>query len=395
MKNNSMHTTTPRQRGRGSTQVLAAATMTAAALAFLAGCSSKAEDAPKAAATPSNVTLTAAQRQHIQLYAVEAATFHKSIQASGTVDFDNDQATSVLAPFSGPVTRLLVSPGDHVNKGDPLALVASADFAAAVSAYRKALVTARTARKVADADKDMVQHNGVSAREEEQAQTDAASAEADSEAALQALVSMQVSPQAIKAVEQGKSLARIEGMIRSPISGTVVERLITPGQLLQAGSTPCFSVADLSRVWVIAQIFGADPGAVRLGDTAEIDAGAGKTIPGKVTNIAGLVDPVTRAVGVRVAVDNPDGLLKKQMYVRVQIQSQQESSGLMVPVSAILRDDETLPFVYVSRPDGSFARQRVTLGYRSGDRYEVADGLKAADQVVVDGGIFVQFMQSQ
>jgi cobalt-zinc-cadmium efflux system membrane fusion protein len=79
----------------------------------------------------------------------------------------------------------------------------------------------------------------------------------------------------------------------------------------------------------------------------------------------------------------------------VLIQAHQESSGLLVPVSAILRDDENLPFVYLVQPDGSFARQHVTLSYRTGDQYDIATGLQAGDQIVVDGGIFVQFMQNQ
>jgi cobalt-zinc-cadmium efflux system membrane fusion protein len=83
------------------------------------------------------------------------------------------------------------------------------------------------------------------------------------------------------------------------------------------------------------------------------------------------------------------------MYVRVLIHSQQETSGLLVPVSAILRDDENLPFVYVAQPDESFARRHVTLGYRAGDQYDITAGLEAGDQVVVDGGIFVQFQQNQ
>ncbi len=112
-------------------------------------------------------------------------------------------------------------------------------------------------------------------------------------------------------------------------------------------------------------------------------------------NISALVDPDTRSVVVRVVVENPGDFLKKQMYVRVLIQARQESTGLLVPVSAILRDDENLPFVYVVQPDGSFARQHVTLGYRSGDQYDIPAGLKAGDQIVVDGGIFVQFMQNQ
>jgi cobalt-zinc-cadmium efflux system membrane fusion protein len=120
-----------------------------------------------------------------------------------------------------------------------------------------------------------------------------------------------------------------------------------------------------------------------------------KNFSGKVDNISALVDPDTRSVIVRVVTENPAQYLKKQMYVRVLIHAREESSGTLVPVSAILHDDENLPFVYLTQPDGSFARQHVTLGYRSGDQYDVADGLKAGDQIVVDGGIFVQFMQTQ
>jgi cobalt-zinc-cadmium efflux system membrane fusion protein len=96
-----------------------------------------------------------------------------------------------------------------------------------------------------------------------------------------------------------------------------------------------------------------------------------------------------------VQVDNPGGLLKKQMYVRVAIRSGKTTHGLLVPVAAVLRDDDNLPFVYVAQADGSFARRHVTLGYRDGDRYVIAAGLRAGDRVVVDGGIFVRFMQDQ
>jgi cobalt-zinc-cadmium efflux system membrane fusion protein len=200
----------------------------------------------------------------------------------------------------------------------------------------------------------------------------------------------------IKDIEDGHAVTRIDGIIRSPIAGTVVEKLISPGQLLQAGTTPCFTVADLSKVWVTAQVFGSTLSSIRVGDTSDVQTDfAAKMLSGKVDNIAALVDPNTRAVGVRVVVDNPNGLLKKQMYVRVLIHSSEESSGLLVPVSAVLRDDENLPFVYVAQANGSFARAHVTLGYRDADRYEITDGLHAGDQIIVDGGLFVQFMQSQ
>jgi len=175
------------------------------------------------------------------------------------------------------------------------------------------------------------------------------------------------------------------------------QRAVEPvGELLQAGTTPTFTVADLSRVWVLAQISPSEQPSVGLGDRADVDTGVGgRTVSGAVANISAEVNPDTRAVIARVVVDNPGGLLKKQMYVRVRIQARRESAGVLVPVSAILRDDENLPFVYVARRAGDYARRPVTLGSRVGDQYNIPEGLRAGDRVVVDGGLFVQFMESQ
>ena len=185
----------------------------------------------------------------------------------------------------------------------------------------KALATAKTNRRLADLDKDLIEHHGVAQREADQAETDAVNAEADRDAALQALVSLNVNPQTIKDIQEGRPIARAAGIIRSPIAGTVVEKLITPGELLQAGTTPCFTVANLSRVWVMAQVFGSDLASVSVGDSAEVLPGTdSKGFSGTVDNISALVDPDTRSVAVRVVADNPGNALKKQMYVRVLIQ---------------------------------------------------------------------------
>lgn len=397
MKNKLFPGMRPTERCKFPRTLAVAAVAVAASVSFT-GCSPKADaNVQTTSATVTNVTLTAAQRQRIRLYTVAPTQFRKTTDTTGTVDFDNDQATSVLAPFGGPVSRLLVSLGAEVKAGDPLAEVDSPDFAAALSAYRKAIATAETLRRVADADKDLVAHDGVAPREAEQAQTDAVNAEADRAAARQALVSLNIDPQAIKDIEEGRPVSHPGGIIRSPIAGTVVEKLITPGQLLAAGTTPCFTVADLSRVWVMTQVFGSDLTAVSVGDPAEVETGIAATnnFSGTVDNISALVNPDTRSVLVRVVVENPKDFLKKQMYVRVRIQAKQESTGLLVPVSAILRDDENLTFVYVAQADDSFARRHVTVGYRTGDQSDITEGLQAGDQIVVDGGLFIQFVQSQ
>jgi cobalt-zinc-cadmium efflux system membrane fusion protein len=341
-----------------------------------------------------NVRLTAAQRRHIHIVAVAPWAFRRTVRAPGTVDYDNEQATVVMSPFNGLLTRLLVSLGQHVGKGQPLAIVQSADFASAAGAYRKAVVTARNARRVAEVDKDLAAHNGISQREAAQAQTDSAAAEADRAAALQALGAQGVDAGTIRGIEAGRNPSG--AVVRAPIAGTVVDRPATPGQLLQGGTTPLVTVANLSRVWVLAQVPNSDVANVAAGDPAEVDAGAGVgTYHGIVDNILASVDPNSRAVIARIVLANPGALLKRQMYVDVSIHSARESTGLVVPVSAVLRDDQNLPFVYVAMADGSFARRHVTLGDRDGERYQVTEGLAAGDRVVVDGAIFLQFMQNQ
>ena len=368
------------------------------ATVLLAGCSPPAESPPATATSvvASNVTLTAAQRQRVRLESATTSQFRRTIETTGTVGFDNDRATTVLAPISGPAVRLVVSLGAEVKAGDTLAVIDSPDFAAAISGYRKGVATARNARRIADLDEQLFKNDAIARRDVEQAQTDAVNAEADRDAALTQLHSLGVDEQTITNIQRSLPVTNTWGSIRAPVDGTVVEKLITPGQLLQAGTTPCFTVADLSQMWVMANIFESDLASVQVGDEAEVITGAStNSFAGKVDNISAIIDPNTRAIGVRVAARNPGGVLKKQMYVRVLIHSSHEVNGILAPVSAVLRDSENLPFVYVSRPDGGFERRALTLGSRVGDRYAITSGLQAGDPVVVDGGLFVQFLQNQ
>jgi cobalt-zinc-cadmium efflux system membrane fusion protein len=368
----------------------------AVAFTSLAGCSSGTPDASPQANTPQNVTLTAVQRQSIHLLTVEPSSYRTTITTTAVVDFDRDRATTVLAPFSGPVTRVPVALGDHVAAGQALAMVNSPDFTIAVGAYRKSLITAAAAEAVATNDRFLYAHQAISQRENADAQAAAVSADADRTAALQGLVALHVDPRTIAAIRGDKPLTLGQGMIRAPIAGTVVEKSIAPGQMLAAGTTPCFTIADTSRMWVMAQVFGAEIVQVHVGDAATVDVGDGEApLVGSVTNVAAVVDPDTRSVGARVQVDNPDGILKRQMYVQVHIQSHEQYRGLLIPVSAVLRDDENLPFVYVLAADGSYARRSVTLGVRVGERFVIPQGLQPGDQAVVDGGIFLRFIETQ
>jgi cobalt-zinc-cadmium efflux system membrane fusion protein len=371
---------------------LPAPALTLALALLLGGCGAAAPEPPPAPGPHAGeVRLTPEQRRNIRTERVTVLPFQRTVEATGTVAFDQNRSTQVLAPISGPVTRLLAGVGDRVRRGQPLAVVASPDFAADVSALRKTEAAARNARRIADTDALLFKNDAIARREMEQAQNDAVAAESDRDAALEQLRALGVDDQMLAAIRDNRPVEHRGGVLRSPIAGTVVERLVTPGQLLQGGTTPCFTIADLSRVWVLAHVFEADLPFVAAGDPAEVLPAAGRPpLPGKVTYIAALVDPGTRAVAVRVEAANPGEALKRDLYVQVAVHSQRESRGLLVPVSAVLRNDENLPFVYVAHADGTFARRRVRLGARSGDRQEITAGLQAGESVVADGGLFLQ-----
>jgi cobalt-zinc-cadmium efflux system membrane fusion protein len=364
--------------------------------AVLPGCGGGTTTTVDPAARPATMTLPREQLDRIRTEVIQPATFSRTIEVTGTVAFDSERATQVIAPISGPVSRLLVAVGDRVKAAQPLALVTSPDFAAAVGAYRKADATARNAIRIADLDEQLFANDAIARRELEQAQTDAVTAQADRDAALQQLRSLGVSEATITDIRKNASVTMPTGAIRAPLQGTVVERFITPGQLVQAGATPCFTVADLSVVWVMADVFESDLPFVALGDPAEVTTGASNDpLRGKVTNISALVDPDTRAIAVRITTPNPGEVLRKDMYARVAIRSRRPLTGLLVPVSAILRDDENLPFVYIENADASFSRRSVTVRYRVGNREEVTAGLSPGERVVVEGALFMQFAQSQ
>jgi len=117
-------------------------------------------------------------------------------------------------------------------------------------------------------------------------------------------------------------------------------------------------------------------------------------VPAKVDYIASLADPDTKAVQVRLVAPNNNGLLRKDLFVRVQIHAAANRRGTLVPVSSVMRDDQNLPFVFVAQGN-AYVRRRVDLGTRVGDKYEVTSGLNKNDQVVAEGALFLQFAESQ
>ena len=339
------------------------------------------------------LSLTPEQRQRIHLVTEESVTFQPIVEATASVAFNGDRTTSVLSPVSGPATRSVGLPGMIVKRGQPLAYVSSPDFADAIATYRKAQTAYKNAKRIADRDSALFQNDALARGELEQAQSDAAAAEADLEAAVQDLRALGVEESQLSGLGRATNM---EAIIRAPLDGTVVEKLISEGQLLQAGSTPCFTVTDLSTMWVMANVFANDLHDVAVGQTVQIFAGGSdKPINGKVDYIASLADPGTNAVSVRIVAPNGNQLLRRDLFVRVEIRSNIVHHGLLVPVASVLLDEQSLPFVFIANKAGGFTRRRITRGHRVDDHFEVTSGLVAGDQVVAEGALFIQFAESQ
>lgn len=341
-------------------------------------------------------SVTPAQRARLHLVTVQPTRYQPVVQTTGTVAFNGDRSTPVLSDVSGPALRIFVDPGAVVHRGDPLATVSSPDFATAVAQFRKAQSASGNLSRIATLDAQLFKNDALARRELEQAQTDAAAAAADRDAAIQQMRALGVGATEIADIVNNRSTAPLVATIRAPIDGTVVERLISPGQLLTAGTTQAFTVADLSTVWVLASVFPDNLRDVAVGETADVVTDASPTpLTGRVAYIASLVDSASNAVSVRLLVPNRGLLLRRGMFVRVGIHAAREQTDILVPVSAVLRDEQNLPFVFVAAPDGSFGRRRVTLGQQVGDQYALRTGLAPGDQVVAEGALFLQFAETQ
>ncbi|HEV2118223.1 MAG TPA: efflux RND transporter periplasmic adaptor subunit, partial [Terriglobales bacterium] len=242
--------------------------------------------------------------------------------------------------------------------------------------------------------KDLYAHNAIAERDLQAAESVRTQAQADMVAAQQALTIIGISnPETVIS----KTVSP-EVPLLAPLGGEVVERLVSPGQVVQAGNTQCFTISDMSTVWVLANVFQDDLAYVHVGDPVIITTSTypGQEFRGKISYVAEGMDPASRTVQARVVTQNPGRRLKKDMYVTVTVAAGAIKNALTLPDSAVLRDAENQPFVYVSvnSANHQFARRMVRLGESNHGVTEILDGVKPGEQVVGDGSLFLQFANS-
>ena len=365
--------------------------------AFLTACGNveKVEGKTPVESRPSGgelLTVSQDQLQRLGIAPVERRTFPITVQTTGTVDWDADHTTQAITQVNGPISRILVDLGMRVKAGDPLLYVSSPDVANAISAYRKARNRELLTKRVVDRMKELLEHGVVALKDVQSSEADYNDAITDVQTSLQALKIFGITKQEIDTADQQGAPIGAELAVRAPIGGVVVQKLVSPGQVVQAGSTACFVLSDISTVWVQGHIFDRDLPSVRVGDAVdENNAASGRTFHGQVAYVGAFVDPATRTTPVRIVTRNPEGLLKKDMFVEAVVHTSTQKNLLSVPLSAVLRDDKNEPIVYVEAEPGKFARRSVTIGLQQDGAVAVTSGLQEGEKVVTEGSLFLQF----
>lgn len=371
-------------------------------IAFVvAGCGSNGhESASKmtsyaSADTESQATLFAVpqdQMSHIQIVTIAAHPITRTLRLSGQVSYNGFKTTPVISAVGGPVSRVLAFPGQHVDAREPLLEVTSPDFSLLRASYLKAKDSYDVANKNYARSQDLYAHHAIAEADLLASESAKNQAQADLTAAEQSLRILGITH--LEKVADASPNAEIP--LLAPISGEVVDRECSPGQLLQAGATQCFTISDMSTVWVLVNVYQNQLAFIHSGDPVSVQTDAYPTVfHGKISYLAPAVDPNTRTLQARIVTDNPGDKLKNQMYVTATVVAGTIRNAISVPVASVLRDSENQPFVYVQTGATQFSRRMVEIGETQDGQIEVLHGLSPGEKVVADGSLFLQFQNSQ
>lgn len=351
---------------------------------------------------------TQEQLRQLRIAPVSVGANATLVRANGSIAVDADHSTPIVLPFSGQVVDVFAELGQHVVRGQPLMSVASPEL---VDARNALLTAAAQSASASEAVKLAEQNNqrqkaiyetaGGALKDYLQAQADLVTARSAQRAALSSLRAAQdrlglfgKSGGEIRALESpAKPLSGpVATIYRAPVTGTVVDRNVSPGQFLSAGgSNDLMTITDLSRVWLVAQLSESDATSVQLGDSVEVTTPAlpGRVFHATIDNIGAALDPNTHRLPVRATVDNPNYLLKPQMFASFTIQRQLGGSvGVLVPSSAIIHEGDDAR-VWVAGRDGLLFGRVVETADTEGGYTRVTRGLSAHDRIVTSGALFV------
>jgi cobalt-zinc-cadmium efflux system membrane fusion protein len=379
--------------------------LTVALAIELAGCEPKsatpavttealAKPAPQAKtkADPETVGVEPGMLANIKIETVKEQALPRLLTATGKVQFNEDQTARILAPLPGQVLEFNLRVGDAVKKDQVLFSIKSREVAALVSDYQQTQRDQDLAEKTYNMTKDLYEHQAASRVSFQQAEADLTKARSQVGRSEESLRVLGLDP---KQVLESSGLRTLVP-VRCPISGSVIERTVTLGQFVQADATALLTVADLSSVWVMVDIFERDLHLIHPGQRVQVTAAAypDRAFTAHVDRINDRVDPETRTIKVRLLVANTGMLLKPEMFITASLVLNESTRVVTVPAAALVSEGDR-SYAFVETADRRFGRRAVLASPDGPGRVRVSSGIQTGDRVVIDGALLLRFRQKQ
>ncbi|MBX3300789.1 MAG: efflux RND transporter periplasmic adaptor subunit [Nitrospira sp.] len=322
---------------------------------------------------------------------VELNASRQGLPLLGKIAYGEDKYSRISSPLQGRVVEVRARLGDRVKVGDVLLVVDSPDIAQAYSEYVKEDSELQYATRTYELAKDLYETRALALKDLKQTENELVKARAEFRRAKERLVSLRISPQELnKPLDQQQITSRFE--LKSPLSGIVVERTVTPGQSVTGDPDPVlFTVADLDVLQVVADVYERDLALVREGQSAtvKVEAYPDLEFPATVTVVGDVVDPATRTIKVRARVNNESRKLKPEMFARLQLDVSGMAQFLTVPREAVLEVDGK-QVVYVVDNENRYVKREVKIANISAAQTRVLDGLKEGERIVTKGAVLIK-----
>ena len=353
-------------------------------LLLITGCKkSQPSGARQTAQDPNLVMANESLLAQIKISEVAQSDVSDILRVAGQIDFDEQALTRIGASVTGRVTQINAQLGNEVKKGDTLALINSSELSNSQLAYLKARSEKEFHRRTVQRAKTLFEADVISAAELQRRESEYEVASAQTRAAQDQLRVLGVN---LKAMEELATTGAIDSVasVMATIKGVVVERKVTTGQVVQPADV-LFTVADLSRVWAVAQVPEQQVAQVKVGQSVRIEVPAleNEKLIGKLIYVGSTVNPESRTVLVRTELENSSGRLKPSMLASMLIEST-PTKRMVVPITAIVREQDT-DYVFTEEKPGSFRLKPVRLSSEHNGQRVVLDGLSQGMRIVSDG----------
>jgi len=366
---------------------------------------------PRPRPNPDVVAVDERQAQHLRIEPVQLRQFRDERATVGRIAFNDDGTTAIFAPFQGRVLRLMAKPGDVLRSGSPLLVIdspdlvqANADLIAASVTVRKAENQVAQAERVAKRQRLLYEAGAGAYKDLEQADADLRNAQHDlktSEGQLEAARTRLRTPfgkseAEIARIEMTHDVDRV-AQILSPIAGTVTARKVSPGQFVRADNTdPMFSVADVSSMWLIANVAETDIPLIKIGQDVAVQVMAypGEVFRARITYVGASVDPAVRRLTVRAQIANPDGRLKPDMFASFHIMTGAPIQSWSVPTGAVLHEGDGTLTVWVTADHKRLVKRTVKVGLQQDGFDQILEGLQAGELVATESALFLGNMRT-